>query len=412
ILITISAIVFGGEFLSAPVFRFIAETRIREMFTAFALLIVIAIAVLMQAVGLSPALGTFLAGMVLAESEFRHELEADIEPFKGLLLGLFFITVGASIDIPLFLQQPLLILGAVFALIVIKLLVLLLLAKLFNMAFQQGTLFAVALAQGGEFGFLLIVTAAPYGIFPGEVANLLSLSIALSMLVSPLMLFAHERFMSRPGQDCGGPEDDVFEEDAPVIVAGYGRFGQIAGRLLAAQGFELTILDHSPSQIELLRRYGSRVFYGDPSRMELLEAAGAKEAKLLIVAVDEPDKTLDIIDTAQKHFPHLKILARAIDRRHTYELMKRDIAVIQRETFHSALNLGVDALKLLGIEERRANKAGKLFAEYDQQSLSVLADLWGDDHSYGVAVRQRTEDLKHVLNADQEEWDTEEAIQD
>lgn len=402
ILLTIAAIVVGGKFLSAPIFRIIAETRLRETFTAFALLIVIAIAVLMQAIGLSPALGTFLAGVVLAESEFRHELEVDIEPFKGLLLGLFFITVGASIDVPLMLEKPGLIFGAVGALIVVKGLVLLLLAQLFKMAFQQGSLFTVALAQGGEFGFLLIASAAPYAIFPGEIGALLSLTIALSMLVSPLLLVCHQRFMSRPGQTSNLRDDDVFDESADVIIAGYGRFGQIAGRLLAAEDFKLTILDHSPSQIDMLRRFGNRVFYGDPSRKELLQAAGAQDAKLLIVAVDEADKTLDIIDTAQKYFPHLKILARAIDRRHTYELMKKDIAVFHRETFDSALHLGVDALQLLGVDKVHAQQAGQLFADFDKQSLSMLAELWGDDHSYGVAIRQRSEDLKQVLNADRQ----------
>ena len=397
----IAAIIFGGKFLSAPIFRIIAETRLRELFTAFSLLIVIAIAVLMQAVGLSPALGTFLAGVVLAESEFRHELEVDIEPFKGLLLGLFFITVGASIDFPLLAAEPLLIGAAVLALFAAKALVLALLARLFTMPFRQGLLFTVALAQGGEFAFVLVSSAKQFQVFDTALGNLITLVVALSMLISPLLIVAYEKLLSRPGQQAKSDEADQFSERSDVIIAGYGRFGQIVGRLLSAQGYRLTILDHSPSQIDLVRRFGNKVYYGDASRRDLLQAAGAAEAKLLVIAVDEPDKTLAIIETAQHHFPHLKILARAIDRRHAYQIMRYKIDGIRRETFDSALHIGVHSLKLLGVNEDDAERAGELFSEHDHQSLQVLAEIWGDDRSYGVAVKQRLEDLKQVLLNDQ-----------
>ncbi|QGX39738.1 monovalent cation:proton antiporter-2 (CPA2) family protein [Permianibacter aggregans] len=399
----IAAIILGGKFLSAPIFRIIAETRLRELFTAFSLLIVIAIAVLMQAVGLSPALGTFLAGVVLAESEFRHELEVDIEPFKGLLLGLFFITVGASIDFPLLAAEPLLIGAAVLALFAVKALVLALLARLFTMPFRQGLLFTVALAQGGEFAFVLVSSAKQFQVFDIELGNLITLIVALSMLISPLLIVAYEKLLSRPGQQAKSDEADQFSEHSDVIIAGYGRFGQIVGRLLSAQGFRLTILDHSPSQIDLVRRFGNKVYYGDAARHDLLQAAGAAEAKLLVIAVDEPDKTLEIIHTAQQHFPHLKILARAIDRRHAYQIMRYQIDGIRRETFDSALHVGVQSLKLLGVNENDAERAGELFSEHDHQSLQVLAEIWGDDRSYGVAVKQRLEDLKQVLLNDQQQ---------
>ena len=404
-ILTIAVIIVGGHYLAAPIFRFIAETHIREIFTAFALFIVVAIAVLMQSIGLSPALGTFLAGVVLADSEFRHELEVDIEPFKGLLLGLFFIAIGASINFDLLLEQPITIFALVTALILVKAMVLAFLARLFKLGFSQGLLFTLALAQGGEFAFVVVSAAKQFSVFDTQTSNYITLVVALSMLISPLLLVAYEAFMSRPSQN-SDQEDKKEDMDMPsgeVIVAGYGRFGQIVGRLLRAQGYTVTILDHSPSQVELVRRFGSKVYYGDASRRDLLHAAGAERAKLLVIAVDEADKTIEIVKTAQKHFPNLKILARAVDRRHTYELMRLDIEGIKRETFDSALNMGVDALKIMGKDPASAERAGKIFHDYDEQSLVQLAEVWGDDHSYGVAIRQRIEDLKHVLDADQEE---------
>ncbi len=401
---TIAFIIIGGHYLAAPIFRFIAETHIREIFTAFALFIVVAIAVLMQSIGLSPALGTFLAGVILADSEFRHELEVDIEPFKGLLLGLFFIAIGASINFDLLFDEPLTIFALVAALILIKAIVLAFLAKIFKLGFSQGLLFTLALAQGGEFAFVVVSAAKQFSVFDMQTSNIITVVVALSMLISPLLLVGYEAFMSRPSQNNDDEKDQEDKDISPgeVIVAGYGRFGQIVGRLLKSQGYVVTILDHSPSQVELVRRFGSKVYYGDASRKDLLQAAGAARAKLLVIAVDEADKTIDIVKTTQKHFPNLKILARAIDRRHTYELMRLNIDGIKRETFDSALNMGVDALKIMGKEPNAADRAGKIFGDYDEQSLVQLAEVWGDDHSYGVAIRQRIEDLQQVLDADQE----------
>ena len=400
----IASIIGLGRFVASPVFRFIAETRLPELFTAFALLIVVAIAVAMTSIGLSAALGTFLAGVVLAESEFRHEIEVDIEPFKGLLLGLFFITVGASIDFVVLFEHFNLIIVCVLALVIIKGAVLLLLSRIFKMEKKQAILFAVALAQGGEFAFVLSSSGQQYGVFDAHTGGLITIVVALSMLLAPLLFLAYEAYFSRLSQRATYVDDQEVVPTCQVIVAGYGRFGQIVGRLLASHGFHLTILDHSPSQIDLVRRFGSTVFYGDASRHDLLEAAGAHDAKLLVVGVDQAAKGLEIIQTAKKHFPHLKIIARAVDRRHAYEIIREDIDGFRRETFDSALNLGIDALTILGVPEARAQRLAQVFAQHDEESLYKLAQVWGDDASYGVAVRQRMEDLQQVLAEDQTQF--------
>ena len=399
-LLTIATIIGLGRYLSSPLFRVIAETRLRELFTAFALLIVVAIAAAMSAIGLSAALGTFLAGVVLADSEFRHEIEVDIEPFKGLLLGLFFITVGASIDFEVLSNNPGLVAVSVLALIIVKIAVLFGLSKVFKMECKHAILFSLSLAQGGEFAFVLIATGRQFSVFDTNISSLITLVVALSMLLAPFLFVAYEAYFSRLSQKASYVDDQEVVPTCQVIVAGYGRFGQVVGRLLASHGIQLTILDHSPSQIDLVRRFGSTVFYGDASRRELLEAAGAADAKLLVIGVDEPDKTLEIIATAKKHFPNLRILARAIDRRHAYEIIRTEIDGFRRETFDSALKLGVDALELLGVSSDEAENLANLFAAHDEEGLHKLAQIWGDDQSYGIAVRQRMEDLQQVLAND------------
>ncbi|MBU2925331.1 monovalent cation:proton antiporter-2 (CPA2) family protein [Colwellia sp. 1_MG-2023] len=405
-LATIAAIVFAGKYISTPLFRYIAETRLRELFTLFALFLVIVIAVIMKKIGLSSALGTFLAGVVLAESEFRHELEVDIEPFKGLLLGLFFITVGASIDFPLLIAQFSNVMLFVVGLIAIKALVLYILAYVFKMKSKQQLLFTLALAQGGEFAFVLLSLTSTLQILSVEQTKLTTLVVAISMLMAPLLLMFYDKVINREDNSQKSfDKPEQIEATKNVIIAGYGRFGQVIGRLLTAQGYHLSILDHSPSQIELLRRFGNKVFYGDAARLDLLTASGANGAQLLVIAIDDADKVLQIATMAKKYYPHLKIVARAIDRRHAYQLMHLGIETFKRETFDSALNLGVEALTLLGNDQADAKRAGEIFAKHDNESLTALADLWGDDHSYGVAVKQRTEDLQQVLNNDKSEQD-------
>ena len=402
----IAAIILAGKYVSAPLFRYIAEPRLREVFTLFALFLVIAIAVIMQKIGLSPALGTFLAGVVLAESDFRHELEVDIEPFKGLLLGLFFIAVGASIDFPLLFEQFSTVVLLVVGLIVIKAIVLYLLAVFFKMEGRQKLLFTLALAQGGEFAFVLLSLTSSLHILDPEQTKLTTLVVAISMLMAPLLLMIYDKMLSNTNNtqaEFDKPEN--IEATSSVIIAGYGRFGQIIGRLLSAQGYHLSILDHSPSQIEMVKRFVTTVHYGDAARKDLLDASGAEEAKLLVIAIDDADKILEIAAMAKKHYPNLAIVARAIDRGHAYELMKLGVTSFKRETFDSALNLGVEALTLLGNSQETSERAGKLFAEHDEESMQLLIDLWGDDHTYGIAVKQSMEVLKQVLTNDLKEQD-------
>lgn len=399
-LLVISSIYFAGKYISRPLFRYIAETRLREIFTVFTLFLVVAIALIMQKIGLSPALGTFLAGVVLAESEFRHELETDIEPFKGLLLGLFFIAIGASIDFELLSERFLLIIGLVISLFIVKAFVLYLIALVFKLQSKQKLLFTLALAQGGEFAFVLISLTGSLQILTPDQSKLTTLVVVISMLFTPVLLMGYERIILRKEIKSEYDDPEQIETTDNVIIVGYGRFGQVVGRLLTAQGYHLSILDHSPSQIDLVRRFGIKVFYGDAARADLLKAAGAKQAKLLVIAVDDAEKALQIIDIAQKYFPNLKIAVRAIDRTHAYRIFQKGVNTFRRESFDSAVNLGIDALTLLGESPQMAKQAGSLFKQYDESALIELADVWGDDKHYGAAVRQHLADLKQVLDND------------
>jgi Kef-type K+ transport system membrane component KefB/voltage-gated potassium channel Kch len=402
--LVIAAIIFIGRFIVRYVFRFIAETRIREIFTAFALLLVIGIALAMQIVGLSAALGTFLAGVVLADNEYRHELETDIEPFKGLLLGLFFISVGASIDFNLFLQDPYVILALVLFLIAIKLVILFILGAGFKMRRSQNYLFAFALAQGGEFAFVLFSFATQHSVIPVPIADTLILVVALSMALTPVLMILNEKLLqprfSRLDQR---PESDIIDEQNPVIIAGFGRFGQIVGRLLHANDIGTTILDSKPSQIDMVRRFGYKVFYGDASRVDLLASAGAGEAKLFILAIDDKERALKIVETLNKNFPNLQIIARSFDRRHSYDLMNLGVKVIQRETFNSALELGASALKILGFHNYQAHRAALTFKHHDEKTLVDLHKHWGDEEAFLTQTRLKNQDLIELLRSDEED---------
>ena len=400
----IATIIIVGRFLVRYVFRFIAETRLREIFTAFALFLVIGIALSMQLVGLSAALGTFLAGVVLAESEYRHELESDIEPFKGLLLGLFFISVGASIDFNLLMQAPYLIIGLVLALIVLKLIVLFTLGFFFKMSMSQNFLFSFSLAQGGEFAFVLFSFATQNNVIPASISDPLILVVALSMALTPVLMIFNEMFLQPKFSNLDDrPETDTIDEKNPVIIAGFGRFGQIVGRLLHANKIGTTILDYKPSQIDMVRGFGYKVFYGDASRIDLLHSAGADEAKLFILAIDDKEKSLEIAETVKKHFPNLKILARAFDRRHANELMNHGVQIMQRETFDSALELGTSALQELGFHRYQAHKAALTFKHHDEKSLVDLHEHWGDEETFLTETKQRNQDLLDLLSVDEED---------
>ncbi|MDB5425619.1 MAG: potassium transporter [Phenylobacterium sp.] len=408
-LAAIAAVVIGGRYLTRPMFRFIAAARLREIFTASALLLVVLVAALMEVVGLSPALGAFLAGVVLAESEFRRELETDIEPFRGLLLGLFFITVGAGLDLGLVMAHPLLVAGLVAGLMLLKTLAMYVAARVFRHTHQTALTTAVALAQGGEFAFVLLGFVLGARVMDAELARLLTAIVAVSMAATPLASAAYERLVLNRKPELAEPERLPFEEGDPeVICAGFGRFGQIATRLLLANGFKVVLLDSSIEQIEIIRRFGWPVHYGDASRMDLLRTAGAAKAKLLLVAIDDRDKAVELVEAAHDAFPNLTILARAYDRRHAYELLKTPKVAVERETFESALNMGRKALLNLGLSERRASRAAALFREQDDKFFKQLAPVAGDEDRYIMAARDARETTERLLRAEMQKIAAEE----
>lgn len=399
----VAAIVVGGRYLLRPFFRILGQVRMREVFTAASLLLVIGIALLMTQVGLSPALGTFLAGVVLANSEYRHELEADIEPFKGLLLGLFFISVGASIDFALIAGEPGLIAGLTLGMIALKLFVLLGLARLFKLGTDQAFLFAFALPQVGEFAFVLLSFASQEGVLGGAVTDPLVASVALSMGVTPLLLVFNERVLQpRVGTKTADERPaDIIEEHNPVLIAGFGSFGSTVGRLLKAQGIGTTVLDVDSDEVELLRRMGLQVYYGDATRHDLLEIAGASDAQILVLALDTPEKTLEVVKTARKHFPNLEIFARAFEWRDAYDLYDAGVKHVYREALDTSLRLGTDVMRDLGFRAYHAERASQKFLRHDQESLAYLSMMKGEEQSvYITAARQRIEDLERMLAAD------------
>lgn len=404
-LAAIATVVFGGRYAIRPVFRFIAAARLREIFTAFALLLVVAVAALMELVGLSPALGAFLAGVVLAESEFRRELETDIEPFRGLLLGLFFITVGAGLDFQVVMARPLLILTLVLGMMGLKAVAMYLTGRALGLTRPEAGVSAVALAQGGEFAFVLISFTVGARILPAEYGKLLSAVVAVSMALTPIAFSLYARFvLNRAAPEGEAPQETAFDEAPQVIVAGHGRFGQIVSRLLTANDIPTVTLDSSIEQIELLRRFGREVHYGDAGRLDLLRAAGAEKAKLLLIAIDDQDRAVEIVEAAREAFPHLTVLARAYDRRHAYDLLSKGAHGIERETFEGSLKFGETALKALGFSSRRAAKAASLFRKHDVATFERLAPVWGEDR-YILASRDAAETMDRLLRADLDQMD-------
>jgi glutathione-regulated potassium-efflux system ancillary protein KefC len=376
--LAIALVVGIGRFLTRPVLRVIANTGLREVFTAFALLLVLGIAQLMALAGLSMALGAFLAGVLLADSEYRRALETDIEPFKGLLLGLFFMSVGMSIDFGLLLEQPGHVLLLVLGFQALKLLGLWLIAPPLEVAQRQRVLFAALLAQGGEFAFVVFGVARGARALPGQWEGLLTLSVALSMALTPLLLALCDQLAKRDPRNAR-EADAIESEDAQVIIAGFGRFGQIVGRLLFASGIRATVLDHDPDQIETMRRFGFRVFYGDATRLDLLRAAGADKADVLVNAIDDVEDSLELVDTVREHFPKLEILARARNVGHYVQLKQRRVTVVERETFESALRLGRQALSTLGVQPFEARERVDRFRRHNVRLLDSLIPHFNDE---------------------------------
>lgn len=365
----IGAIVLGGRLLLRPLLRWIAKSRTPEIFTAASLLLVVGIAYLMVMVGLSMALGAFLAGVLLADSEYRSELEADIEPFKGLLLGLFFIAVGMSIDFGVLMRSPWLMAGILLGFLALKAVVIYTLAKVAGVPYQERPVFTLLLAQGGEFAFVVFQAAAGAQVFSAETASLLIGAVALSMLISPLLLVLMDRALLRRYaqlKTAAPPAQEISEpQEAPVIIAGFGRYGQIVARVMLTQGIPTTVLDHSVEILEIARAFGYRVFYGDATRLDLLRIAGAEHARVLVVAVDDPEQSLKIVTLARKHFPQLQVVARARDLTHWNALRDLGVTLVQRELFESSLASARTVLELMGQSPTLAQEMTRRFREHN-----------------------------------------------
>lgn len=381
-LVTLGAIafvVFGGNYLTRPVFRFIAAARLRELFTAAALMMIIGIALLMTLVGLSPALGTFLAGVVLANSEYRHELESDIEPFKGLLLGLFFMTVGAGINFALLTENAGPIIGLTLALIAIKILVLLILGSLFKIPGAHRWLFALSLAQAGEFGFVLLAFTVANGILPDVIADKLLLVVALSMLLTPLLFIFYDRVIAPLYNREQEREADHIPDASPIIIAGRGRVGGIVDRILESAGYKSTVIDFSSVQLGRLQKFGINAYFGDATRPDLLRSAGIAEAKMLIVAIDGKEQITKLVKYAVQTYPDLHVIARAVDRDHVYELWSVGCRDIIRESYDSSVRMGRSAFEAIGISRETADRMVGIFQDADRRSMIEFADVYDID---------------------------------
>jgi glutathione-regulated potassium-efflux system ancillary protein KefC len=391
-----------GHFLARPVFRHIARTRLREIFTAFALLLVLGIAMLFEHVGLSMALGAFLAGVLLAESEYRHEIEAAVEPFKGLLLGLFFISVGMTVDFAVLLSRPLVVVGLIVGLFLLKGIVLWIMARVAGIPPRERPLFILLVAQGGEFAFVLLGVGAARGAMEPGMAQAITLAVALSMLLTPLLLVLHDRLlMPRLEDGMEKPPADTPEQ-ARVIVAGLGRVGQVVARLLNAAGIHPTVLDDDPDHVAQSRKFGFRVFYGDATRLDLLHAAGAEHADYLIIAIEDPAAITHLAKICKANFPSLRLIARARDMRHGFELRDIGVDVIERETWLSALKLGETALALIGSDPERARRVAQAFAEHDEEVQAKLYAVHQESSEARVTVSNELRDqLARTLREDE-----------
>ena len=395
----IAVLLVGGHFLLRPLFRYVVMSGVRELFTVAALLLVIGIAVGMQSLGLSMALGTFLAGVLLAESEFRHELEIAIEPFKGLLLGLFFISVGMAVNLGLLALYPFEILLAVVALVSIKAFLLYGLARSFGTRAKARSQMAAILSQGGEFAFVLFTAAQGEGLLGKELTSFLLVVVSLSMVTTPLLLLGQQKWFLRTINSDEEPlESDVIDREPRVIIAGFGRFGQVVGRLLFANKIRVTILESDASQIKLLRKFGYKVYYGDATQLELLRSAGASKAEAIVVCTDSPDQVMEIVTLCKEHFPHLKILARARSRVEAYQLMSQDIEHFSRETFDGALDLGRQTLTTLGMHPYQAKRAEAHFKKLDVTMLKELLPLHSEDTSMASRAKEARKELEEIFD--------------
>jgi glutathione-regulated potassium-efflux system ancillary protein KefC len=397
--LVLAGAVVVGRVVLRPAFRLIAGSGLREVFTAASLLLVLGMAALLNWAGFSLALGAFLAGMLLADSEYRKALETDIEPFKGLLLGLFFLTVGASLDLPAIASRWPLVAGIAVGLVAVKAGILSAMAPFAGVPREGRLAFVALLAQGSEFGIVVIAAAHAAGLLTGVQASVLAPAIVLSMLFSPLALAAADRLSVRR-QSAAPPHDAMPPQQAPVIIAGFGRVGQVVGRVLFSHGIGATVLDRDPQQIELLRRFGYKVFYGDATRLDLLRAAGAEEARVLVNAIDDVDESLALVDTVRQAFPRLAIVARARNVRHAFELRKRGVALLERETFDASLRLARDTLEALGTAPYDARLAAERFRRHNLATLDAMYEHYGDEERMVGAARAGREEFEASMQRD------------
>lgn len=413
----VAAIILAGHFLSGPVFRFVHAARLPEMSTFISLLIVIGIAFLMMLVGLSPALGTFIGGVVLANSEFRHQIEVELKPFKGILMGLFFMTVGASINLLEFAEQPLRLFALTITLMMAKAAILVGLATVFGLRGRDRSLFAFSLAQGGEFGFLIVSFSVTQAILPQDQAQRALLVISMSMLLTPLLFVAQERLARwQAKRQTEAPPDEIDERGA-VIIAGIGRFGQVVNRMVRSAGMQTVVLDSDPTAIARMARFGIRSFYGDPSRHDLLLGAGLMEAQVLVVAVDLPENITKIVQFARKVRPDIHIVARAYDRVHVFELYRAGADDIVRETFDSSVRAGRYVLENMGLTDYEAAKLSQTYFRVDRAAMRELAELWEPgkpvhlNDAYVARARQLDDDLRTAMLDDPDEGAASKAAQ-
>ena len=407
----ISSIILIGHYFSRHLFFIIAKANLREVFTAFSLALVIGITLLMECIGMSPALGAFIAGVVLANSQYKHTVEADIQPFKGLLLGLFFISVGMGMNFTLFAEKPTLVLSIVLGLIAAKALILSLLGRSFDLTKIQTFGFALALSQGGEFAFVLFQYAGDAKVISTDIKELFTLVVAVSMLSTPFLIMFYQKYViPRLMSILPTREYDTISEKNPIILAGYGRFGQIIGRILNGEHVKITVLEKNPDQIELLRKFGYQGYFGDASRLDLLESAGALQAKLLIVAVGGVEKNLEIVRLAKQHFPHLIIFARARNRRHAYELHKLGVDYFKRELFNSSLEMTKQILKYLGYKQKDIIAKANAFEKHDEKNLYDSFEFFDEEKDLINFARQAKGELERLLHASTAPVNSEEKI--
>ncbi len=400
--VAIAVILIGGRFLLRPLFRAIGGAKTPEVFTTVALLIVAGTALIATVAGLSPSLGAFMAGVLVSESEYRHELQADIEPFEGLLLGFFFISVGMSADLPLARAQPVTLALATAALLIAKAAISFVLARVAGQDRSNALRFGLGLSQASEFSFVLFAAAVAADALSAGDAALATLITAASMVATPILFAGAEAILSRLGRAPPPEYDAIDAAPTPVIICGLGRFGQIIGRVLRMHGIEFTALERDPGQVEVLRRFGTKVYFGDPTRPDMLRAAGAEQAKLVIVALDDPPGALRMVEMVKRNFPHLAILARARNRWYAHLLMDRDVDGLVRETFHSSLELAKQALTLLGIGEADAERAVTLFRDHDEKNLLETHAIYRDEQQLIQSEKQASDELSSLFEADRQ----------